>query len=102
VEKTVDDKIKEEIKRRLEGKVDVQLGKRGVSEGFIREVKNRLDKKGVVKIRVLKSYLKTAGSDVESLAELIASRTGSVVRDVRGHTFILVKKRKGGRDSINI
>ena len=96
MEKTVDDEIKEEVKRRLEGKVDVQLGKRGVSESFIREVRNRLDKKGVVKIRVLKSYLKTDGSDVESLAELIASRTGGVIRDVRGHTFILEKERKGG------
>ncbi|WP_434731923.1 YhbY family RNA-binding protein [Thermogladius sp. KZ2Tp1] len=97
LEKEVHDKVKEEIRRRLEGKVDVQLGKRGITEGFVKEVKTRLSKRGVVKVRVLKSYLRASGSDVEEIAREIASRTGGVVRDVRGHTFIIVKKR--GADS---
>ncbi|WP_440060167.1 YhbY family RNA-binding protein [Thermogladius sp. 4427co] len=54
-------------------------------------MKKQLEKRGVVKIRVLKSYLRTSNREVEDIAMEIASKTKSRVRDVRGHTFILVK-----------
>jgi RNA-binding protein len=90
VDKKISSKnLRERVKECLAGKVDVQLGKNGITEEFIREVKNRLEKHGVVKVRVLKSARKTLGVDVEKLAENIAERTRSQVCEVRGFTFIL-------------
>ena len=92
--KEISDKnFEEKIKERIAGKVDVQLGKRGVTEAFIREVKSRLDKHGVVKIRVLKSFRRTFSVDVEEIAERVAEETQSKVYEVRGFTFILIKEK---------
>jgi len=87
-----DKNIREEIRKRLAGKVDVQLGKKGITDAFINEVKNRLEKHGVVKIRVLKSYIKTSGMDRRAIARLVAERVNAKIIDIRGYTFIIVKK----------
>jgi len=84
--------IREEVKRRIAGKVDVQLGKKGITDAFINEVKNRLEKHGVVKIRVLKSYIKTSGMDRREIARLVAERANAKIIDIRGYTFIIVKR----------
>lgn len=94
VDKKVHDKsIKEEIKSRVAGKVDIQLGKNGVTSGFLSEVKNRLEKQGVVKIRILRSFRKTSGSSVEQVANYLAEQTGSRIYEIRGFTLILIKER---------
>jgi len=92
-EKISNKNLKEKIKERVAGKVDVQLGKSGVTEEFISEVKNRLKKQGVVKIRVLKSLRKTCDIDIEKLAREIAEKTESRIYEVRGFTFILIKEK---------
>jgi len=95
VDKKISSKnLRERVKERLAGKVDVQLGKNGITEEFIREVKNRLEKHGVVKVRVLKSIRKTLGVEVEKLAEDIAEKTQSRLYEVRGFTFILIRSDK--------
>ncbi len=91
--KTSNKDFEEKIKERVAGKVDVQLGKKGVTEAFIREVKNRLEKQGVVKIRVLKSLRRTLGIEIGKLAEEIAEKTQSKVYEIRGFTFILIKEK---------
>lgn len=83
----------EKVKERLRGKVDLQLGKRGLTDGFINEVKNRLEKNQVVKIRVLRSYRKTYSSDIEEIAKQIADETGAKIYEVRGFTIILIKEK---------
>lgn len=90
-EKIHDKNVEEEIKRRRAGKVDVQLGKNGITEGFIREVKNRLEKHGVVKIRILKSFRRISGMDRKDIARIVAEKTGAQILEVRGYTFTLVK-----------
>lgn len=90
-EKVSRESLKEKIKERVAGKVDVQLGKNGVTEGFIEEVKPRLEKHGVVKIRVLKSYRSGREVSVEELAARIAAAAGGRVYETRGFTIILVK-----------
>lgn len=87
-------KIKSLIKERRRGKVDIQLGKSGLTEGFINEVKRRLKKQGVVKIRILKSYLKSGENDRRSIAGKVAELTGARLIEVRGNTFILALKGK--------
>lgn len=87
--------LREKIKLRVAGKVDVQLGKNGVTQGFIEEVRLRLRKHGVVKIRVLKSYRRSEGFDIHRLAEEIAGLTGGKIYEVRGFTITLIR---GGED----
>ncbi|HIC99386.1 MAG TPA: hypothetical protein EYP08_07100, partial [Pyrodictiaceae archaeon] len=36
---------------------DVQIGKKGIYEGVLKEIDRRLKEKGVVKVRILKSAL---------------------------------------------
>ncbi|ADV65423.1 YhbY family RNA-binding protein [Desulfurococcus mucosus] len=91
VDEEVHDKgIRERIKARIAGKTDLQLGKNGLTQGFIDEVKLRLEKHGVVKIRVLKSFRSNYTGDLEELAERIAGLSGGRVYEVRGFTITLV------------
>lgn len=82
----------DELKKRVAGKVDVQLGKGGISGDFVDEVRNRLEKHGVVKVRVLKSYRRAHEEGIEEIAREVAERSGGRVYEIRGFTFILVKK----------
>lgn len=94
MDKEVHDKsLEKKVKERIAGKTDVQLGKGGVTEGFINEIKTRLDKHGVVKIRVLRSFRRNYDGDIDSLAGSIAERTESKVYEIRGFTIILIKEK---------
>jgi RNA-binding protein YhbY len=46
----------------------------------------------MVKARILKSALKN--EDAKNVASKIAQQTSSTLIDIRGHTFILYKRRK--------
>ncbi len=85
---------KEEIKKVIQGKAHVRLGKAGITEGLIREVKRQLDNLGVIKVKVLRSYLRVSGKKTKEIAYEVASKVNAYVADVRGHTFVLVKKGK--------
>ena len=86
-------KLKSKINERIAGKVDVQLGKNGITLGFIEELKSRLEKHHVVKIRVLKSYRETYEEKIEELALKLAEKTGSSIYEIRGYTIILIKEK---------
>ena len=86
-------KLKSKINERIAGKVDVQLGKNGITLGFIEELKSRLEKHHVVKIRVLKSYRETHEEKIEELALKLAEKTGSSIYEIRGYTIILIKEK---------
>ena len=72
-----------------QGRADVIIGKRGVNEGVISEIKRRLKEKGVIKVRVLKSAIKVTGMDRKTLAKYVANKVGAMLLDVRGRTFVL-------------
>jgi RNA-binding protein len=97
LEKKIHDKspeeIREEIRIRRAGKVDLQLGKNGPTPGFIEEVRNRLRRQGVVKIRILKSYIRSSGMDRREIARTIARLVGAKLIEVRGYTFILAESK---------
>ncbi len=93
-EEVYDKNIKEEIKKRKAGKIDLQLGKHGITKGFLDEVKNRLEKHGVVKIRILKSFARSSGVDRRNIARIIAEKTGARLIEIRGNTFIIAKVNK--------
>jgi RNA-binding protein len=82
----------EKISERVAGKVDVQLGKRGITEAFLKELENRLKHQRVVKIRLLKSFRRFSGQSIEDVASYLAEKTNSKVYEIRGFTLILVKE----------
>ena len=74
-----------------QGPADVIIGKKGLSEGVLREIDRRLKEKGVVKVKALKSAIKVTGLDRKTLARTVAERLGALLLDVRGRTFVLYR-----------
>ncbi len=94
MDKKIHDKnLEKKVKERIAGKIDVQLGKSGITDGFVNELKARLNKHGVVKIRVLKSFRRSFTGDIDSLASILAEKTESRVYEIRGFTIILIKEK---------
>ncbi len=80
------------VKRKVYNeKPSIWIGKNGASR-IVDATLRQLDKKEIVKVRVLKSALKR--EDIRNIAARIAQETVSTVNDVRGHTFVLYKPRK--------
>ncbi len=75
------------------GKPQVRLGKGGINENVLNDIRKYLKKRGVVKIRVMKSFKALSGAEVEVIAGEVARSVGCDVADVRGSTFVLVRKR---------
>jgi len=86
-------RIKRRVKRRLGGeKPTVWIGKNRFSPEVLREIEKQLEKKEMVKIRILKSTLQ--GHEAKGIASKIAEETSASLVEVRGHTFMLYKRRK--------
>ena len=89
-------KMKRRIKRELNvEKPTVWIGKEGATPQILNEISRQLDKKKIVKVKMLKTALKD--EDAKSIASKIAQQTESVLIDVRGHTFILYKNKETKR-----
>lgn len=67
--------------------VVLNVGKRGITESFIKEVSEHVKKKKIVKIKILRSALKE--KDRHEIAEEIANRTNTKIVKLIGHTVIL-------------
>ncbi len=65
----------------------VQIGKQGVTDGVIDAIVSHLERKQMVKVRVLKTGLKERKT--RDISREIMEKTGSDLVEVRGHTFIL-------------
>jgi len=81
------------IKEVIQGKVHVNIGKQGITENVIREIKRRLKDEEAIKVRVLRSFKKISGREVEDIAEEVAKKVDAEVVDVRGNVFVIVKLR---------
>jgi RNA-binding protein len=73
-------------------KPTVWVGKVGASPQAMNEISRHLERRKMVKVQVLKSALND--ESVRDIALRTAQQTGSILIDVRGHTFILHKPRK--------
>ncbi|MEM3700216.1 MAG: YhbY family RNA-binding protein [Candidatus Bathyarchaeia archaeon] len=86
-------RMRRRIKRRLSGeKPTIWIGKSGVSKELLKEVEKQLEKNEMVKVKVLKSALE--GNKAKEIASRIAEQTGALLVEIRGHTFMLYKRRK--------
>jgi len=85
-------RMKRRIKRRLgEEKPTIQIGKNGVSQKLMKEIEKQLEKKKMVKIKILPSALE--GKEAKEIASKIAEQTEASLVEVRGHTFMLYKRK---------
>jgi len=67
----------------------VRIGKKGVTATLIQEISKNLEKRGRVKVRILKTGL--GDRTAKEIAEEIADATRSTIIQLRGHTFTLRK-----------
>jgi RNA-binding protein len=85
------------MKRRLRRKFSaekptIHVGKEGATSKIINEVNRQLEQHEVAKAKILQTALKNM--EAKEIATKIANQTDSTLIEVRGHTFILYKKRK--------
>jgi len=76
---------KELIKKGSELDPTIHVGKEGLSEGIIEEVKAQVKRSKLVKVRVLPA----ADQDKDEVAEELAQRTGAKVVEPRGFPVLL-------------
>ncbi len=90
-EKTLHKKETRKVKEVLSEPAKVRIGKSGLSEGIMNEIRKFLEREGVVKVKILKTALKEL--EVNEVATEVSRKLNAEVIDVRGHTFTL-KRRK--------
>ncbi len=67
----------------------VHVGKEGLTEGIVKEIKAQVKRHKLIKVRVLPA----ADMDKDAVAEELAQRTGAKVVDTRGFTILLSDAR---------
>ncbi|RLI06779.1 hypothetical protein DRO22_00075 [Candidatus Bathyarchaeota archaeon] len=86
-------------KKRRESNINlatIRIGKKGVTDSLIGEVSKNLEKRGTVKVKILKTGL--GERTAKEIAEDVAKATRSVVTQIRGHTFTLRKSKNLKKD----
>jgi RNA-binding protein len=76
---------KELVKMGSEIDPTVHVGKEGLTEGIVEEVKAQLKRAKLIKVRVLPA----ADKDKDEVAEELAARTNAKVVETRGFTVLL-------------
>ena len=67
----------------------LRVGKNGLGEGQINEIKRTLQLKKLIKVKILKSFFE--GKDKQALAQELAEKTNSVLIDNVGNIVVLYK-----------
>jgi putative YhbY family RNA-binding protein len=71
----------------------IWVGKDGLTPQSVAEIEKQLQKNKMVKVRILPAALQELNT-AESIAANAAKATDSALVEVRGHVFILFRKRK--------
>lgn len=71
----------------------IWVGKDGLTPQSVAEIEKQLQKNKMVKVRVLPAALQELNT-AESIAAKAAKATDAALVEVRGHVFILFRKRK--------
>ncbi len=75
-----------------DGIVTVNVGKRGVSDNLINEINTLLEKRGAVRVKLLRNFRQNlSGANRKELAMEIAEKINGRLVDLRG--FVLTFKR---------
>ena len=81
--------VKHELK---EEKPTIHVGKEGFTVQSAKEIDKQLDQNKMVKVKILKSALQT--ETAKGIATKAAEQTSASLVEVRGHVFILYRRRK--------
>lgn len=73
--------------------VAFQIGKSGVTEGVVKELVTWLEREPLVKVRLLKGARGEA--DAKTVAGDLAAKAGAVLVEVRGHTALFYRPKRG-------
>ncbi len=68
----------------------IRIGKNGINDNVLEEIRKHLKKKKIIKIKFLKSFIK--GKDRKKINNEIADKTDSVLVDQIGFVAVLYKK----------
>jgi putative YhbY family RNA-binding protein len=71
----------------------IWVGKEGLTSQLIGELEKQLQKNKMVKVRILSAALQRDNT-ARSIASKAAEQTDAALVEVRGHVFILFRKRK--------
>jgi len=86
-------KMKRHVRHELkEEGPTIWVGKDGLKTTVLTEVEKQLQREKMVKIRILKSAL--AQDSAKNIAAKTAEQTKAALVEVRGHVFILYRRRK--------
>lgn len=86
-------KIKDRIKRKMSAeKPTIWVGRNGVTDQLVKEVLKQLDKNDIVKMKILKSAVKS--ENAENVIHRLVQKTDSTLIDQRGHILVLYRPRK--------
>jgi len=76
----------------------IWVGKDGLTPPLVGEIEKQLQKNKMVKVRILPVALQ-AENTAETIAAKAAAQTDAALVEVRGHVFILFRKRKPAEPS---
>lgn len=79
---------KKELMRRSLNAMALNIGKAGVNDSFIEEIKRQLKEKEIVKLK----FSKTVSDEKEELVGEIISKSRSKLVDLRGNVAVIYKK----------
>ena len=75
----------------LQGPIHAQIGKNGITEGVVEDLRTLTKRKGMIKVSVLKAL-----AEIQTPSEValeVERLTGCFLVEVRGRTFVLSKRR---------
>ena len=83
---------KHELKQKAKGLLPLlRIGKNGITENQIKEIKKLLQKKKLVKIKLLKSFIEPTKKKRKEIARDLAKKTDSELVDLTGFVIVLYK-----------
>ena len=90
-------KITTRMKRHVRHKLKdenptIWIGKDGLTPQLSNEIENQLEKKKMLKIKILKSALQQDNAQI--IASKAAEQAGASLVEVRGHVFMLYRRHK--------
>lgn len=86
-------KMKRHVRHELStGGPTVWIGKEGSTAQIVKEISRQLDQREMVKAKLLQTALKDMSA--KEVAAQIAKETESILVEVRGHTFILYRRKR--------
>ena len=80
---------KKEMMNRALSAMTINIGKNGVNENVIEEIKRQLEANEIVKIK----FAKNIARDKDKYIDDIVTQTKSKLIDVRGHVAVIYKKK---------